>query len=330
MKSLRNKVIMSAIVLAFALVATIGSTYAWFTVSQTVTASNITLTAQSGESLVIRLYNNETLTDPLNDYPALTDAANYVQQISSYTGTIYENMTTWKIMAATAAADETAGLTDYTSLNPKALRYMSDLSDGTPTRTLTAVTGGNQVDGYYIDIRFWVMSQTQNSDIVLQDLNISSATAIEEAVRVATWVVWDGVTEADVNATSTPSVFSYDNNSGLDVGNDYAFAFTTLMTGYMSTASYNTIPNLASPDDNQDQLVGLQRLWYASGTGTEITNISTETLALAQTVASLLADTPSLINVRIYIEGWDAQTVNAVLGSEFSVSFTFMIQDHTI
>jgi len=35
------------------------------------------------------------------------------------------------------------------------------------------------------------------SDIVLQDLVISG-TQINEAVRVATWVVWDGVTGTDI------------------------------------------------------------------------------------------------------------------------------------
>ncbi|MFA5698090.1 MAG: hypothetical protein WC888_06695, partial [Candidatus Izemoplasmatales bacterium] len=59
MKSLKTKVILSAIVLMFALVATIGSTYAWFTVSNTVSVSSIQMNVGTQEGLLIRAYDGE-------------------------------------------------------------------------------------------------------------------------------------------------------------------------------------------------------------------------------------------------------------------------------
>jgi len=163
MKSLRNKVIMSAIVLAFALIATIGSTYAWFTVSSTVTATGITLNVQSADSLLIRIYDGETNpttdTDLLlaNTYSSSIDSGDF----AAATTAGYDAMSTWTLHAVTAAASETlAGEVDYTTLNPKSLRYLDQLDQAVPTRHLTSASLGNQTDGFYVDVRFWVLSQT--------------------------------------------------------------------------------------------------------------------------------------------------------------------------
>ena len=56
MKSLRNKVILSGIVLVFAFIATIGSTYAWFTVSQTVSVDTMNLNVSAADNLAIRIW----------------------------------------------------------------------------------------------------------------------------------------------------------------------------------------------------------------------------------------------------------------------------------
>ncbi len=62
MKSLKTKVIMSAVVLVFALLATIGTTYAWFTVSSTVSLNTINIDVTTEESLLIRVWNEDDAT----------------------------------------------------------------------------------------------------------------------------------------------------------------------------------------------------------------------------------------------------------------------------
>jgi hypothetical protein len=62
MKQLKTKVLLSAFVLIFALVATIGSTFAWFTVATTVNVETMQLNVQSQDSLLIRMaYNDGTV-----------------------------------------------------------------------------------------------------------------------------------------------------------------------------------------------------------------------------------------------------------------------------
>ena len=81
MKNLRNKIVLSGLVLLFALVATIGSTFAWFTVSDTVDVQTMNLNVKSSESLLIRVYNGET-TGVAGD-ATLLDAGTYYASISS-------------------------------------------------------------------------------------------------------------------------------------------------------------------------------------------------------------------------------------------------------
>ncbi len=96
------------------------------------------------------------------------------------------------------------------------------------------------------------------------------------------------------------------------------------MRGYSDTPALNSVVA-----GSQTTLRGLHSTYFNStdtddlaghyvGTDSEVTS--------ATTVASLPADTPTLINVRIYVEGWDAQTTNAILGAIFNVSFKFSIQ----
>lgn len=59
MNSLRRKVRLSAIVLMLALFTTLGSTFAWFTVSNTVTVGSIDLNVKTSPSLLIRVYDED-------------------------------------------------------------------------------------------------------------------------------------------------------------------------------------------------------------------------------------------------------------------------------
>jgi len=325
MKSLRNKVIMSAIVLAFALIATIGSTYAWFTVSSTVTATGMTLNVQASDSLLIRVYNN---ADPSSD-TSLLNPDSYKSSVGSAdilaaTSAGYNNMPTWTLAAVTAANGETAGLTNYSTLTPKTLRYLDELDQTTPTRHLTAASVYNDANGYYVDLKFWVLSQLSANDIVLKDLTISSTDPIEEAVRVAVWeeTEWNGTTMVAGDYTATTRVFSYDNGGGTPVGNDYGFVFTSAMTGYSATAGLNVVTTPAT-------LTALQASYYNSTVSGDLTDVyvgTTTTISGANVVATLAADYPTLVNVRIYIEGWDAETTNASLAAVFDVEFSFAIQ----
>jgi hypothetical protein len=62
-----------------------------------------------------------------------------------------------------------------------------------------------------------------------------------------------------------------------------------------------------------------------------LANVSTANLTTdATTITTLHPSLPSLITVRIYIEGWDAQTSNSLLAALISVSFEFRLKNSSL
>jgi len=92
MKALKTKVILSAFVLLFALVATIGSTYAWFTVSNTVSVSAFNLEVQTSPSLLIRLWD-EVNGDTADGTWTATDFKNTIAASDFTSSTYYDELT---------------------------------------------------------------------------------------------------------------------------------------------------------------------------------------------------------------------------------------------
>ncbi len=145
MKQLKTKVIMSAFVLLFALVATIGSTYAWFTVSNEVAVQSIDLDIITADSLLIQVqddsgdseavglplsntvYSNATtgyFPNGLDDFQSTITIADIADttQYSDYTDYLMTNLT---VLSTPTSG---AGFTDYTLLDLTALSSI-DLDD---------------------------------------------------------------------------------------------------------------------------------------------------------------------------------------------------------
>ncbi|MDD3124070.1 MAG: hypothetical protein PHC62_11285 [Candidatus Izemoplasmatales bacterium] len=318
MKSLRNKVVLSAVVLAFALIATIGSTYAWFTVSDQASVTGVELNVQSSKSLLMRVYDGETglLADDATE--KLLDASTYSSNVSfsDITGTsTYSALDTYHITPVTAAYDSNADDT-YDALNAKDLNLLN-----IDTKVLSAASG-NATDGNYIDIKFWLLSQTSTETVALDTLDITASNvlgtkdAVTNAVNVAVWESGHSTVAAgaitgfvDTESTSTAFIFS--------LNPDYAFAFESGMRGY------NTGTPVLNSLSTAGDLVALHSL-YASTSS--LANVSADTLMGATSVVTLTAGQPTLVTVRIYVEGWDAQTTNAILAAAFQVSFKFTLR----
>ncbi len=383
MKNLRNKIVLSGLVLLFALVATIGSTFAWFTVSNTVTVAAMQLNVKSSESLLIKVFAGEN-----GDEASLLDANNYKANLSLSDITAqYAGLTSWYMTDVTATVSQSGS-----TLNPKQLQTMDvdnktySGTDGTP----------NSATGNFIELKFWILSQGSGTeDVVLSDLVIDTVTAnsdtqdnVVNAVRLATWVskaaatpvagtahvysedpdyaftfipgmrgftdtkfYWVGTAgesnlrnvsgsiiyvhvAGDLGTTTETETHYWTLGSGnyiLDSG-----ALEVAVTGYggaveVAAANIFTTATLANDaalnkisDANQALLVTAQSL-YEDGVG--IANVSSADLAGADVIYSLAQNVPTLFTVRIYIEGWDSDTTNAILAAAFSISFKFSLQD---
>ncbi|PKL00587.1 MAG: hypothetical protein CVV56_05565 [Tenericutes bacterium HGW-Tenericutes-1] len=309
MKSLKSKVILSAVVLIFALVATIGSTFAWFTVSSTVTASSLTLTVQSQDSLLIKI------ADP--DAVASEASANTVASLYRTILDEGDIVGTYPIVAA-RLKPVTAINAAYDALDGDVLNVFSS---NAYTRPLTAVAdldlaqeGGNgysanvnTATGGVIQVRFWIMSQTAGKNLRLSAFTTTGTDQAVNAIRMSVWLGdYSGSTSSFIYTPSTGSA-------------DYEFAYLDGQTGYDDSAPYTLLDGFNQLSDLSaslsDDLVATHSIIGTSATGTPGTIIT-----------ALTINSPVLVTCMIYVEGWDAQTTNEIIDDSFDVSFSFTIE----
>jgi hypothetical protein len=318
MKALKTKVIMSAIVLVFALIATIGSTYAWFTTSTVVSVSGISLTVQSDESLLILVDDSYTGVDATSSDPGnygITVTATDFSNSALY-GTGGNEMSTWRLNTVTAGYGNTSGtnltytgLVDPTGAND--VLVLNTMNLDTKAQTLTS--NSNASTGDYIVVDFWLYSQSAVSEeIVLQDLvltsngaNTASQDAVVDSLRLSTHVTG----EDDLIFSTNP---------------DYAFEFLSGDPGYDLSNAWENVLNATPTTGVQDVLVAAHSLFYGSGA---VANVSAATAAGADVVATLAPNTPTKVSVTIYIEGWDEDASTDILNAGFSVEFKFALQN---
>ncbi len=323
MESLRKKVIMSAIVLAFALIATIGSTYAWFTVTTEVAVSGVQLNVQSDESLLFLIADGQSgavLANPQN-YTTSVDNGDFLSTSA------YADLDTWKLGAVTAAVGESTDTNlTYTALfaktgtTPNQLQTVSfrtfDYTAGTDSHVAASA---NSASGGYIQLDFYLLSQSATSEkVVIQDFEVTPTSptdsVIAQALRLATHPGTDDIGGGDYTYTPDRIFAAADP--------DYLFDFTT-QPGYNASAANGQGTSLV--EGVRNALLADHSLFYT--TGTEVASVSTETIASAATVANLDSNTPTLFTVYIYIEGWDIDANSDILNAAFTVSFSFALQE---
>ena len=83
MKALKTKVILSGIVLVFAFIATIGTTFAWFTISTTATVESMELNVSAAENILVKPYVIGSDEGEASQYSSLTNPANYYTTLSN-------------------------------------------------------------------------------------------------------------------------------------------------------------------------------------------------------------------------------------------------------
>jgi hypothetical protein len=297
MKSLRNKVILSGIVLLFAFIATIGSTYAWFTVSSDTTVTDINLQVTAAENLLIKAKNRLIAGE---DIPAnLIDAAYYENSIDfDYLVTkgyfydetapdsgILDLAKPWRLQPSTVLGGGSSATTI-------ALTYINNINAvmaGTEAIPTYSAATPDSSTGHYVTIELYLLSQSSEAqNVALTNLVISSSdgntgaqTAISNAVQVA-FTFADGAT--------TSQTFVYGNAPDYD-------EFIPVVGQTAIGAPTATAPTVATAIDD-------------GPTGTLYT---------------LQPNTPTLVTVVIFIEGWDQDASNDIIRAFFDISFGFSI-----
>lgn len=328
MKQLRTKVLLSAFVLIFALVATIGSTFAWFTISTSVQVDTMALNVSTENSLLIKVRETgETFATA-----SLLDASEY-KTFLPYSDIIaaYPDLTTWRLSPVTVINSTYTGIdaTGFRVLNTPNTDY---------TRALTAASAPviNDADGYVIQLQFWVLSQgdAANTHLIVEDLLIDNngtvtSDGVENAVRLAVSV------DDNVQTAGQPYVFGLDNN--------YDFTYVDNLPGYFADVpnyydgsnvlqGFNKLADLTKGYDGLGTGVNVEGLLHADANNGKykiaadpITNASVTAAADATRLFTLVQDRPTLVTVTIFVEGWAAGATNNIIAANFDISWKFSI-----
>jgi hypothetical protein len=310
-------VILSGIVLVFAFIATIGSTYAWFTVSSSTEVSEMTLNVRAEDNMLINVVPYDYLTDTFTPNYSL-DPADYLTGVTPAdlyaAGYLYDTHDgtsgtgPWQLLPSTVYATTTL---THDTINAKALSYISNLASD--DRTLSVAEKNNSTDGRYIQLQFVLLSQSSEPQAIeLSGMSIlasgndaSTQDAVEYATRVSIWM-------DDTGFSGTyPDGYTPNEGNELIFGRDTDFAFSFLGsgTGYDRTG-FNTLADLsaaASPSviDIYDDVT------------TNDFIVPTNDIFVLQSLV------PTLVVVNIFVEGWDEQADNFLIGAGFDISFGF-------
>jgi hypothetical protein len=294
MKSLRNKVILSGIVLVFAFIATIGSTYAWFTVASSAEVESMTLNVTAADNLLIRV--NDSNVPATGTLAYLQDQSNYGSYISE--ADLAEFLLTGGVANRLQPSTVLGGTVEYLSY----VNNIAALDD--VTEPVYAAATENDPNGHYIKLEFWVLSQSEDpKPIELSSFTITAGTnadpdqddianAVRLSVRMSEAAAGD-YTPAAPQADGDYYIFGNDG--------EYDFAFTGTDPVYSWDAN-------GAPAVTTDALT--EYPVYASG-------------AAASSVYSLAFNVPTLVEVYIFIEGWDLDADNDIILAQFNIAFGF-------
>jgi hypothetical protein len=330
MKALKTKVILSGIVLVFAFIATIGTTFAWFTISETVAVDGINLQVTSSDNLLIRVDTGTDFDTPdAFGSSAVTTIANYQSSLAltDITADKYAGLGTWRMSPVTAIQST------YDAIDAKTLNTIDDSYD---TRNLSLSALKNTTTGGYIELHFWLYSQASDTrpvELVTTSITATSGTtqldAVENAVRFGIWM--NDNDAANANGVAAGNAFIYGNDD------DYGFEFLVGQSGYSDGYLFNTLNDAASTSDLAAAYVS-----YTDGTTNNalvpMTDGSDQLLATVTgydrvlllagnlnttDIYNIVPGVPTLVTVRIFIEGFDAQATNAIVNAAFDLSLGF-------
>lgn len=298
MNSLKRKVISTSIIVIFALLSVIGSTFAWFTIDSFATVGPVDLTIGTDVSLLVMMdegyvydYDDSLSVD---DNTLLNNPANdkYVNDLTTAIITPIYNYLTIKLEPVTT--------TDGLTFN-RSRQHSSAVASFTPGT------------GQYIQFSIWILSQESNATVAVRNFQSSASNAIgfknqvKEAVRLS------------IQTHREPNVISI-----FGINKDYDFTYRSDQIGYDSGTSANNI----IPAAQKAFLESKHAEYYTTldGETTTIENERNILLPQADTVVTLTANQPEKVTIRIWIEGWDTHANNNVMSALFQVKFDFVIK----
>lgn len=274
-------------VVIVAFVITIGSTFAWFTLGEASTVSDMNLTINSSESILILMDNNYNLID---NSTYLNTPTNYKSVLRNIDITPVYDFLNGKIFM-------------------KPLTSTNGLSITNRAGAAASFTPNTSSPGDYIQFSVWLLSQSAEADIAISEFSVSAANDLTQKDIVVDTVRLS--IDAGAASIGTNRIFG--------LNKDYDFQFDEGDVGYDSVTPAN---NQIVEAVETNLITNHHAVFHTNGLP-EVGESVTEK-GDATGVLNLLANTPTKVTIRIWIEGWDAQANNNLIGAVFDIAFSFI------
>lgn len=297
-KNLTKKLFLSVLTLAFAVISLGASTYAWFTMSNQATVEAFTADVKAGEGI-------EVAVTPTADHSAAQwytglVPTSVVQAAAVPTNFVFDAVTS-KDAAATIV--ERGGTTEITEGYIKFYIHIKAAQGG--TIKLDGITLDSKANG--ADVEAWTADAAYALDgtrsVVVNDKVLYE---VENAARVSI--------KADTNTTI------YEKAAVAATGEKVADGVSTYVAGNQKGQN---VTNGAYSYYNAKMAEDLDIAQAVQYSTTELEELPTENNTLkAVTKGEVLT-----IEVKVWIEGWDAECLNAIFAQTLSVAFSFKYEE---
>lgn len=324
MKKLTRKLFVSVLSLAFAVVALGATTFAWFTLGGTVTASTFTADVTTGEGIEVSI-DGSTFKSVLTTEDIIAEFDSKMNTISS--GSTFANNFKFR---------------DNTSNDGLTIK-----KGGVADANATAFSDG------FIEFKLTFRSPTENQKVYLvqqEDVSafdeVADASSLGGTYIVATGKTWTSDANVDMNddgdyidegeiAVSTAYTFYASNATRISFkgqettdaaviyapegqGTSFGAASVDGFAKKYADAKGFVIPNTTTPASGA-------ALTTTLGNGVAVCTLTTQNSNGHNTPATTTSDGwyYNTVTVRIWLEGWDADCINAILSSPLAIQLKF-------
>lgn len=306
-KNLTKKLMLSVLTLAFAVVSLGASTFAWFTMSSTaqIQQFDAEVKAAAGVEIAVTPASVTSLKD---------DEANALRW---YSGVLPE-----------------AAIADYCAVNFDALTT-SDLDNfyKLNSANIQLVKVNNATEKSYIEFNLWFRTSTADTLCITKiDLGTSgtvNAYPIDAAFKLASGPDAALGDKAEFQVSSAARISLNDNvyeakeEAGTKTGTQIV-AGNSLGTNYKDEGAIDYYvkkyeASYGTSDDSLKDLTIEAKAAVAEDTVSETDYVELVTLAGD-------TNTPSCVKVKVWVEGWDAECLNAIFSQTLTVDIEFALK----
>jgi len=283
--SLTKKLLLAVITLGIAVIATVGSTYAWFSMNTTVEATGMQLTAVTPVNVVISKTESGTygpsveFSSTLNKlYPASTTKT----QLTS------NSVAFWAVEEGQVIGENGKG-----GVSSSATKFQ--------TSAITSEATDSQGRSYFIKEDLWLKTTAGKISLVLEDIKLNTLTIDSNAVASSATVDSDAQSPYEIKEALYVALITD--------AKTYIYAVDGTGTYKGVTAVDSTGTRTISGSDEQTSTIG--------SSGTHVFDSE-------QADGALVLDTTAKhVQVIVWLEGEDIDCVNAIGGQGLTLDLKF-------